>query len=115
MLLSCTSTKIEVMRKKTKKSGMEDQLRKKVAASLADPRKSIAASKVFKHQRGIHSAAIRNASSRGASAASLEGWPRIVAHPSRRGEEGAPQDNEAVRRALITQLSRKSAKTRCAG
>jgi hypothetical protein len=64
------------MRKKSKKSEIQDQLRKKVAASLADPRKSIAASKVFKRLRGIHSAATRNASSRGArriSRASLEG------------------------------------------
>ncbi|MEA2837891.1 MAG: hypothetical protein QOD89_2441 [Bradyrhizobium sp.] len=53
----------QVMRKKSKKSGIEDQLRKKVAASLANPRKSIAASKVFKRLRAIHSAAIRNASS----------------------------------------------------
>jgi hypothetical protein len=51
------------MRKKSKKSGMEDQLRKKVAASLADPRKSIAASKVFKRLRAIHFAAARTASS----------------------------------------------------
>jgi hypothetical protein len=49
------------MRKKSKKS--EDQLRNKVAASLADQRKSIAASKVFKHLRAIHSAATRTASS----------------------------------------------------
>jgi hypothetical protein len=51
------------MRKKSKKSGIEDALRKKVAASLADPRKSIAASNVFKRLRAIHSAAIRTASS----------------------------------------------------
>jgi hypothetical protein len=50
------------MRKK-KKSGIEDQLRKKVAASLADPRKSVAASKVFKRLRTIHSTATRTASS----------------------------------------------------
>jgi hypothetical protein len=49
------------MRKKSKKS--EDALRKKVAASLADPRKGVAASKVFKRLRGIHSAATRTASS----------------------------------------------------
>jgi hypothetical protein len=49
------------MRKKLKKSGIEDQLRKKVAASLADPRKSIAASKVFKRLRAIHSAATMTA------------------------------------------------------
>jgi hypothetical protein len=47
------------MRKKSKKSGIEDKLRKKVAASLADPRKSVAASKVFKRLRPIHSAATR--------------------------------------------------------
>jgi hypothetical protein len=51
------------MRKKSKKPGIEDQLRKKVAASLDDPGKSIAASKVFKRLRGIHSAATRAASS----------------------------------------------------
>ena len=56
-------TNAQVMRKKSKKSGMEYQLRKKVAASLADPRKSIAASKVFKRLRTIHSAATRTASS----------------------------------------------------
>jgi hypothetical protein len=49
------------MRKKSNKSEMEDQLRKKIAASLADPRKSIA--KVFKRLRAIHSAATRTASS----------------------------------------------------
>jgi hypothetical protein len=38
-------TNAQVMRKKSKKSGMEDRLRKKVAASIADPRKSVAASK----------------------------------------------------------------------
>jgi hypothetical protein len=41
---------------------IEDALRKKVAASLADPRESIAASKVFKRLRAIHSAATRTAS-----------------------------------------------------
>jgi hypothetical protein len=41
------------MRKKSKRSGIEDQLRRKVAASLADPRKSIAASKIFKRLRAI--------------------------------------------------------------
>jgi hypothetical protein len=51
------------MRKKSKKSGTENQLRKKVAASLADLRKSVAPSKVFNRLRGIHSAATRNASS----------------------------------------------------
>jgi hypothetical protein len=52
------------MQKKSTKSGIEDQqLRKKVAASLADPRKSIAASKIFKRLRAIHSAATRTASS----------------------------------------------------
>jgi hypothetical protein len=50
------------MRKKSEKSGIEDELRKKVAASLADPRKSIAVSKVFKRLRAIHSAATRIAS-----------------------------------------------------
>jgi hypothetical protein len=42
------------MRSKLKKSEIEDQLRKKVAASLADPRKSVAASSVFKRLRAIH-------------------------------------------------------------
>jgi hypothetical protein len=51
------------MQKKSKKSEIENRLRKKVAASLADPRKNIAASKVFKRLRTIHSAATRNASS----------------------------------------------------
>jgi hypothetical protein len=51
------------MRKKSNKSGTEDQLRKKVAASLADPRKSVVASKVFKRLRTIHSAATRTSSS----------------------------------------------------
>jgi hypothetical protein len=51
------------MQKKLKKSGIEDQLRKKVTASLADPRKGIPASKVFKRLRAIHSATIRKASS----------------------------------------------------
>jgi hypothetical protein len=51
------------MPKKSKKSGIEDQLRNKVAASLADARKSVAASKVFKRLRAIHSAATRIASS----------------------------------------------------
>jgi hypothetical protein len=51
------------MVKKSKKSGIEDQLSKKVAASLADPRKSIAAAKVFKCLRAIHSAATKTASS----------------------------------------------------
>jgi hypothetical protein len=46
-----------------KKSEIEHQLRKKVAASLADPRKSVAASKVFKRLRAIRSAATKNASS----------------------------------------------------
>jgi hypothetical protein len=55
--------KAQVMRKRLKKSGIEDQLRRKVAASLADQRKSIAASKVFKRLHGIHSTASRNASS----------------------------------------------------
>jgi predicted solute-binding protein len=40
------------MQKKSKQSEIDDQLRKKVTASLADPRKNIAASKVFKHLRG---------------------------------------------------------------
>jgi hypothetical protein len=53
----------EVTRTKLKKSRIEDQLRKKVAASLADPRKNVAASKVFKRLRAIHSAAIKKASS----------------------------------------------------
>jgi hypothetical protein len=52
-------TNAQVMRKKSKKSGIEDELRKKVAASLADRRKNIAASKVFKRLRAIHSAAKR--------------------------------------------------------
>jgi hypothetical protein len=56
-------TNAQVMRRKSKKSGLKDQLGKKVAASLADPRKSIAASKVFKRLRAIHSAATRTASS----------------------------------------------------
>jgi hypothetical protein len=51
------------MQKKSKKSEIEDQLRKKVTASLGDPRKSIAASKVFKRLRAIHSVATRKASS----------------------------------------------------
>jgi hypothetical protein len=42
---------------------IENQLRKKVAESLADPRKSVAASKVLKRLRAIHSAATRTASS----------------------------------------------------
>jgi hypothetical protein len=50
------------MPKKSKRPGIEDQLRKRVAASLADPRKSVAASKVFKRLRAIHSAATRTAS-----------------------------------------------------
>jgi hypothetical protein len=56
-------TNAQVMRKKSKKSRIEDQLRKKVAASLADTRKGIAAPKVFKRLRAIHSAATRTASS----------------------------------------------------
>jgi hypothetical protein len=51
------------MQKKTKKSEIEDQLRKKVVPSLADPRKSVAASNVFKRLRAIHSAATRKTSS----------------------------------------------------
>jgi hypothetical protein len=51
------------MRKKSKRSGIEDQLRKKVAASLADPGKSIAASKVFRRLSDIISAPTRAASS----------------------------------------------------
>jgi hypothetical protein len=51
------------MRTKSRKSGIEDQLRKKVAASLADPRKSIAASKVFERLRAIHAVATRKTSS----------------------------------------------------
>jgi hypothetical protein len=51
------------MRKKSKKSVMEDELPKKVAASLADPRKSIVASKVSNRLRAIHSAATRTSSS----------------------------------------------------
>jgi len=51
------------MRKKSQKSGAEDQLRKKVATSLADARKSVPASKVFKRLRAIHSAATRTPSS----------------------------------------------------
>jgi hypothetical protein len=51
------------MQKKLKKSGIKDPLRKKVTASLADPRKSIPASKVFERLRAIHSAATRTASS----------------------------------------------------
>jgi hypothetical protein len=49
------------MRKILKKSEVEDHLRKNVTASLADPRKSVAALKVFKRLRAIHSAATRNA------------------------------------------------------
>jgi hypothetical protein len=55
--------KAQVMQKKSKKSGIEEQLRKKVAVSLADPRKSVAASRVFKRLRAIHSLATRKASS----------------------------------------------------
>jgi hypothetical protein len=51
------------MQKKSKKSGIEDQLRQKVAASLGDPRKSVAASRVFKRLRAIHSVSTRKASS----------------------------------------------------
>jgi hypothetical protein len=51
------------MQKTLNKPGIEDQLRKKIAASLADPRKSIPASKVFKRLRAVHSAATSSASS----------------------------------------------------
>jgi hypothetical protein len=51
------------MQKKSKKTEIEHQLRKKVVASLADRRKSVAASKVFKRLRAIHSAATGKASS----------------------------------------------------
>jgi hypothetical protein len=52
------------MRKKLKKLGIEYQLRKKLAAALADPRRSIPASNVFKRLRAIHAAATtRTASS----------------------------------------------------
>jgi antitoxin ParD1/3/4 len=49
------------MRKKSKKSEIESQLRKKVAASLADPRKSIAATDVFKRLRAAHAKAVKEA------------------------------------------------------
>jgi hypothetical protein len=58
-------TNAQVMRKKSKKSGIEDQLRRKMAASLADPRKNVAASKVFKRLRAIHSAATMRANKNG--------------------------------------------------
>jgi hypothetical protein len=48
---------------KLNKSGIEDQLGKKIAASLADPRNSIPASKAFKRLRAVHSAATKTASS----------------------------------------------------
>jgi hypothetical protein len=48
---------------KKSKSALERQLRRKIAASLADPRKSVPASKTFKRLRAIHSAATRTASS----------------------------------------------------
>jgi hypothetical protein len=47
------------MRKKSKKSGIEDPLRKKVAASLADPRKGISAQEVFGRLRAVHNKAVK--------------------------------------------------------
>lgn len=46
-------------------AAIEDHLRAKVAASLADPRKSIPASVVFKRLRTIHAKAVK-AAKRGA-------------------------------------------------
>jgi antitoxin ParD1/3/4 len=46
-------------------AAIEDHLRTKVAASLADPRKSVPASDVFKRLRAVHAKAVK-AAKRGA-------------------------------------------------
>lgn len=47
-------------------AAIEDHLRTRVAASLADPRKGVPAAEVFKRLRAVHAKTVKAASKRGA-------------------------------------------------